>query len=405
MPTNVPIGSALARKLYSVACFATTQRLPSFRGNMTGPAPKQKGAEAKLKGQTSPEYPFVRITDLAKQRGETVSVDLFDITQGKPTMGDRKLSGKGMSLDYDSMDLRIDQYRGMLDPGGRMTQQRTVHNLRGIAMANLSGWANRLEDQLCLIHAAGGRGEDNGADWNVPLVGDADFDDIVVNALMPPTTNRLMYAGDATAHSDMDSADKLLLGTFDKFRVIMDELVHPMQPIKLRDAKGNMDPQAEEDPLFVAYLTARQWYYLQTSTSDPAWRTFLANAHARSDGFNHPLFKGTRGMWQGILFKKLNRSVRWASGSSIPNYAGNVTANTDVDRCIVLGAQAVAEAYGRHSKSDFHYNWHEEETDHGNTVEISVAMIGGKKKLRFSIDGTPTDHGVYCIDSYGGAIT
>lgn len=58
MPTEIPVGSALARKLYSVATFAATQRKPSFRRNMTGPAPKQTDAERKLKGQTSPTTPL-----------------------------------------------------------------------------------------------------------------------------------------------------------------------------------------------------------------------------------------------------------------------------------------------------------------------------------------------------------
>jgi hypothetical protein len=46
-----------------------------------------------------------------------------------------------MSLTYSSMDVQINQYRGGADAGGKMTQQRTVWNLRGIAMAGLTNWA------------------------------------------------------------------------------------------------------------------------------------------------------------------------------------------------------------------------------------------------------------------------
>lgn len=89
MSTNLPVGHPLARKFFSVASFAETQRKPSFRRNLTGPAPTQAQAESKLKGQTTPDMPFVRVTDLSKGGGDTVSVDLFNIIKGKPTMGDR----------------------------------------------------------------------------------------------------------------------------------------------------------------------------------------------------------------------------------------------------------------------------------------------------------------------------
>lgn len=102
--TNIPYGHALARKLYSVALFSETQRQGGFKKSNTGPAPKQASAEAKAKGQTSPDYPFVRVTDLAKGAGDSVSVDMFNVIQGKPVMGDKKLAGRGMKLSSSSMD-------------------------------------------------------------------------------------------------------------------------------------------------------------------------------------------------------------------------------------------------------------------------------------------------------------
>jgi len=126
MPTIVPVGSALAAKRFSVALFADTQRRPSFRKNLTGPAPKQAAAEAKLKGQSSSDYPFVRVTDLSKSSGDSVSVDTFDIVQGEPTMGDEKIAGKMMSLSFDSMDIKVDQYRGGVDSGGRIDFSPTL---------------------------------------------------------------------------------------------------------------------------------------------------------------------------------------------------------------------------------------------------------------------------------------
>lgn len=121
MQTQIPAGHALARKVFGAAIFAEVTRKNSFSGRLTGPAPKQAQAERKLaKNQTDPNYPFVRVTDLNQGKGDTVSVDLFNILQGKPVMGDTKISGKAMALDSSTMDIKINQKRGAVDPGGRI---------------------------------------------------------------------------------------------------------------------------------------------------------------------------------------------------------------------------------------------------------------------------------------------
>lgn len=414
--TVVPIGHPLARKLYSTALFAETQRQPGFRSKMTGPAPKQKAAEAKAKGQTSAAYPFVRCTDLSKTAGDTISVDLFNIIQGKPVMGDKKLSGKMMSLTSSSQDISINQCRGGVDPGGRMTQQRTLHNLRSMSLANLTGWNNRLEDQGCLVHCSGARGFDAGQDWVIPLESDPDFAEIMVNPVLPPTRNRRFFAGAVTTTSGFATTDFLKLEDIDRLRANIDDMVFPMQPVKM---EGDME--ADENPLYVLYVTSRQWNDLQTNTAATSWRNVLANAHARSNGFKHPLFMGSPGYWNGILIKKMWRPIRFFGASAIGYTPGSnivreydgsdviqdvtVPATVTVDRALLFGAQALAVVYGRHQKSDTYYNWHEEESDHANTIEVSTASMGGKSKLRFTgTDGEITDHGIATLDTHVKAL-
>src|SRR3546814_148510 len=160
--TNIPVGSALARKVFGAALFANTQRTPSLMNNLTGPAPKQSDAEAKLKGQTSPEMPIVRITDLSKSQGDTVSVDLINQTGGKPIMGDRMAEGKGERLDTSSMDIRIALTNKVVDAGGKITAQRKVQNMRGPGMAYLNGWSNRYNHPSAFMPMAGRVGSHGG---------------------------------------------------------------------------------------------------------------------------------------------------------------------------------------------------------------------------------------------------
>jgi N4-gp56 family major capsid protein len=411
MATQIPYGSALARKVYGAALFAAVQIEPGFMNLLTGPAPKQADAEAKLKGQTSAEYPIVRVTDLSKGAGASVSVDLFNNLTGKPTMGDKRIAGKLMSLTYSSMDVQINQYRGGADAGGKMTQQRTVWNLRGIAMAGLTNWAGRLEDQLCLVAMAGARGTQDTADWVVPKATDPDFTSIMVNTVNAPTKNRQFYANDATAITNLDTTDILTLTDFDRIASVLKDSQIPLQSVKI---KG--DVYAWNDPLWVTFVTNRQWLYLQTRTGEKGWRAFLQNAYERrSAGMRHPLFYGDVGMWAGILIRPMNRlAIRFAAGDTVAYDTGgsngktfttaNATAAVATDRAIIVGAQALLKCYGQHQSSEYYYSWHEEEVDHGNAVETSCAMMGGVAKTRFSVyDGVAnvdTDYGVAVLDSY-----
>jgi N4-gp56 family major capsid protein len=405
MPTSISTSNALAVKAFSVALFNESIRKGTFRRNLTGPAPKQTAAEAKAKGQTSPGMPFVTITDLSSGPGDTVSIDLFNIVSGKPVMGDQKLAGRMMSLASSSMDMKINQCRGGVDTGGRMSQKRTRHSLRGIAKANLAGWNARLYDQLAMVHCAGARGTQNDNEWIVPPTTDADFTSIVVNSVLAPTRNRRFFAGDATSVTNLDTADILTLNDLDRIRMTLGELPFTMQPIQMEG-----DNQAEDDPLYVLYVTEAVWYNLQISTTGQNWRSFLAGAHERSKGFDHPLFRGSPGLWANFLVKKMKRAIRYAAADTVVEYdasnaAANVTANVGFDRCLLMGAQALATAYGNAegggNDNGYYFKWHEELTDHENIREISSSSISGMAKIRFTgTDGSPTDQGVATIDCY-----
>jgi N4-gp56 family major capsid protein len=415
MPTEVPAGSNLAVKLFSVALFGEQWRRSTFRRNMTGPAPKQADAERNAKGQTDPGFPFVTITDLSKGPGEEVTMDLFHRIKGKPVMGDRKLAGRLMKLTSSSMSMKINQCRGGVETGGQMSQKRTAHNLRTIAKANLAGWNASLYDQLAQVHVSGARGYQDDEEWVVPLDSDPDTVDILVNPVLPPTRNRRRFAGDATSVSNIDATDVMTLTELDKIRAVIDDMPMPMQSCKLVDGGGTEDPEADEEPMYVLWVTGRVWYQLETQTTGQAWRTFLQNAwnRANNKGWKgHPLFNGQPGMWNGILVKKMRRAIRFPAGSTVVEYdANNAPQNVtvgavSVDRCILLGAQALGIAFGRHNQSGYHFSWHEETTDHDNIKEISTASMGGMAKIRFTgSDGAPTDFGVMTIDVAAPAIT
>lgn len=417
--TSVASNSALARKLYSVALFAQTQKQPGFSRALTGPAPRTGDAINKLKAQTSKDMPIVRITDLSKTAGDKVSVDVFGTIGGKPTMGDADAEGTGVALTNASMDIKIDLATKVVDAGGKMSQQRTVHDLRNIAMANLTSYFARLDDQTSLVHLAGARGTEVNDDWVVPLDTDGDFGAIMVNPVTPPTyeSHYLIDAGgsslaipSAANIGAIATADVLTLESIDNMRTMLDEMAFPLQPVKIAD-----DPAAADEPMWVLYVSPRQYSHLLKATSNDI-RSFQQNAWNRASyGSKHPLFKGEVGMWNGILVKKLNRAIRHGTGSSITSVLvankatgtgtatalpAGITAGFAVDRAILLGAQALGNAYGKNKGSDYHFDWLENPYNFGRAMEVGGDCMGGKAKLRFNLGGTHVkDHGVMVFDS------
>src|SRR5687768_9183571 len=166
--TNVASGSSLAVKHYSAALFANTLKGSTAIDSLVGPV-EPSAAMQKMTGQTNPGMPVVRIDNLMKSAGDVVSLDLVDTVGGEPLMGDVNREGRGSALSFSSMEIKIDLSSKVIDAGGSMSQQRTKHQLREIALAQLSGYFPRLDAQETLVHLAGARGSQTGADWTIPL--------------------------------------------------------------------------------------------------------------------------------------------------------------------------------------------------------------------------------------------
>lgn len=424
MQTQVPSGASIAVKKFSVAAFGRIVEAPSFMKDNTGPAPTISDASANLKGQTAPGMPIVRVTDLSKAAGEKVSVDAFDTLTGKPIMGDANKEGKGVAISYSSMDISINKSSFVIDAGGEMAQQRTVHNLRSIGLAGMEGYFPRLHSQRAIVQMAGARGSQVGNDWIVPLTTDSDYTSIMINSVRAPTYNRhFVIDGSSPVQggaqlASINSTDIWTLDIIDSLSLLWDDL-----PIKMQSVRVDGDRQSMSNPIKgILYLTPRQMFQLTTQNSGRNWSDMVKYAYARKSGMStpHPLFDGDVGVWKGILVRQLpSFVVRFAKSEAVPHITSanrytatetNVTVNSGlttgyaVERALFLGAQALGYCFGRNQNSDYYFRWSERPYNHGDNLEISGTCMDGASKLRFDLDngtGTkePTDLGIMVIDS------
>jgi hypothetical protein len=167
-------------------------------------------------------------------------------------------------------------------------------------------------------------------------------------------------------------------------------------------------------------VSHRAWDAVLTNTSNLVWRTFLQNAWTRASyGSKHPLFTGETGMWRNILVKKIDRAIRmpashvckgvlvanrYTGSESDVTVAAGLSTTHAADRCLLLGAQAMAHVYGRNQSSETYASWLERPYNFERNLEIAGEVMHGKAKLQFAYPAAngntePTDHGVIVIDT------
>ncbi|SCX82643.1 DUF4043 family protein [Nitrosospira sp. Nsp13] len=416
--TNVASGSSIAVKHYSAALFANTLKGASAMENLAGPV-EPSAAMEKIAGQTQPGMPIVRIDNLMKNAGDIVTLDLVDTVSGEPLMGDINREGKGDTLSFSSMEIKIDLASKVIDAGGSMSQQRTKHNLREIALAQLSGYFPRFDTQESLVHLAGSRGSQIGTDWTIPLQSSANFASVMVNPVKAPTYNRHFVVNGANLTAggqqlgSIVSTDQFKLMHLDNLRKRLDDMDQPLQSVKLAG-----DRAAQTSKMWVFLATPNQYSILLAEGSLRAFQQNAVNRAAYLDT-RHPLFAGEAGMWNGILVIKNERAIRFLPGENtkVVTAANAATAaETDqainaslsagyaVERGLLLGAQALGVAYGKTGVSGMQFGWKEHWYNFESNLEVMGERVCGKGKVRLSInDGTgtkvPTDFGVIAVDS------
>ena len=75
-----------------------------------------------------------------------------------------------------------------------------------------------------------------------------------------------------------------------------------------------------------------------------------------------------------------------------------------VDRAILLGGQAIAQAFAASGHGGMPFFWKEKEFDHDDKMELLIGAIQGISKVRWLVDQGNgqkhyTDHGVVAIDT------
>jgi N4-gp56 family major capsid protein len=325
------------------------------------------------------QTPLQTLPHLENDAGDQISYDLVMQLKMKPVSGDATLRGKEEDLKFYTDNLLIDQQRGGVNTGGKMTRKRTIHDLRKIARTRQSEWWSRLFDETFFMYLSGARGV------NSDFIEGTDFTGYAGNAFVAPDSQHILFGGAATAKADLDNADGMTLGLIDRAVSRADTMgggtsgVPAMQPVMI---------DGEEH--YVLVMHPWQEYALRTNAGAGQWLD-IQKAAAAAEGRNNPIFKGGLGMYNNVVLHKHKGVIRFSDYGA----GGNVNAA----RALFLGRQAGVVAFGSPG-TGLRFDWNEELEDRGNQVVITTSSIFGVKKTAFTIDGTSRDFGVLALDTY-----
>lgn len=291
------------------------------------------------------------LTDLEKNAGDTIKYDLLAQMNGYGVTGDNVLKGYEEPLVYYQDSLGIDQLR-QAHAFRRMSQQRTLHDLKVDAKNGLADWfANRF-DELLFGQLAGS--------FSAASTAPSAFQNFGGNTLVTPITDASHYLNKQTETFRTGHIEALI----EKAQIIAPII----EPTRI----DGMD-------CYVLVVHPNCITDLRTDATNSQWIEITKHAYmGKSD--SNPFFTGAVGMWGNVVIYASSRIPILNPGAS--QYA----------RCLFMGRGAGVIAFGNaYDKidqsamgSNLAMAWNEQVDDYGNEKGISGGAVFGVKPCIFN---------------------
>ncbi len=297
---------------------------------------------------TRKDAPFHIVTDLSKGPGDQVKYDVVAQETGYGVNNNTTLEGSETTLTYYQDAIVIAQKR-LAHAWYRMSQQRTVHELRKDSMLILADAFARIMDEYLFAFLVGTVGLNTALGTDITNHGAQALSAIEATSLIDNTGSAmtvdmlddLRWRAESRAQADGGPVQKVKVEGFEGYIVF----IHPAQAANLQN--------------------------------DNEWRSAQENADVR--GADNKLFTGAMGFWNGMVIH-------------VSNYLPAAASN--VKNAVLVGKQAAVVAFGnpydqldqeKYGK-EFVFSWVERagNTDYGNIKGVSAGTIFGVKRTIFN---------------------
>lgn len=304
-----------------------------------------------------PNSPIQILMDLENQPGELIRYDVLYQNRGDGVQGDTTLEGYEEALEFYQDSLYIDQLRHAHN-FRKMSQQRSVHDLRKLGRESLATWYGWKLSTMMYAYLAGVAGDDTESASGT--IGSSGF---AGNALQVPDANHhLNKTGSTMSLAFIDTLVAWAKTTNPRIRPIM----------------------IDGGRYYVLVLHPYSVYELRTETGAAGWTQIQQNANQR--GNSNPIFSGALGMYNGVVIHESEYIPHAVNAGAWSGAVANDTAN------LFLGAQAgvfaMGNAYDKVDQSSNggggYFKWVEQVNDYGNNKGVGVAGCFGIKPSVFN---------------------
>lgn len=311
---------------------------------------------------------IMRLQELEKSAGDTIKYDLLMQMGNAGVTGDNRMRDNEEALTYYQDSVKIDQLRNA-HAFRRMSQQRTLHDLRMDAKANLADWFADKYDTYMFDYLCG--------NTTRTFAG---------NTATAPSSDRYVVSGDVsrsgtitTDEGNLSNNDQFSLADMDYCKESAKTLTPPIRPAMIDGGE-----------YYVVVLHSYSVTDMRLDVANSAYVTWPdIQMYANKRGLQNPIFDGSLGVYNGMIIFESTRIY---------------TPRSNVRRNLFLGSQAGVFAMGNaYSKlqqarvgGDNLMSWFEEVDDYGNEVGVAVGSIFGMKATLFN----SKDYGKMVITSY-----
>lgn len=314
---------------------------------------------------------IVQVKTELKGEGDRVRFALRALPTGIGVQEDETLEGNEEGLEYKYFDLNLGEKRHAIKVDLNLSAQRTMFNVRSEAKEALQEWIEEYLDTTFFEYLTGAGQGPAGASRYHPSGA------LGGNALLAPSSNRIVYPGSVTSKASLAASDIMTLSVLDKVA----EQVKLASPTM---RKGNFGGKQ----CWLVILHPWQVTSLRSNTNAGQWFDIQRAAMEGGKITNNPIFSESLGMYRDFLLIESTRVPTFTDYGA----GGNVGAA----RALVLGAQAAVVAHGKGTNQKGVLAMAERTFDYGKRYGIAATLIWGMQKARFS---DQSDFAVFAIDT------
>lgn len=315
---------------------------------------------------------IVQVKTELKGEGDRVRFALRALPTGIGVQEDETLEGNEEGLEYKYFDLNLGEKRHAIKVDLNLSAQRTMFNVRSDAKEALQEWIEEYLDTTFFEYLTGsGQGATTAISKYHPngVLGG--------NALLAPSSDRIVYPGSVTAKANLTASDIMSLSVLDK---VAERVKLASPTMRKANFGGKM--------CWLVILHPWQVTSLRSNTNAGQWFDIQRAAMEGGKITNNPIFSESLGMYRDFLLIESTR---------IPTFTDYGSgANVGAARALVLGAQAAVVAHGKGANEKGVLKLAERTFDYGKRYGVAATLIWGMAKARFS---DQSDFAVFAVDT------